>query len=189
MTKKIHILSLLMSLFISAHTQQTATFIEPLCWGATDRDSTVHRITFVSASAAGILEVGYINNNGINITVTSPDSLSIGACECCYGKFPPVNPNLEPAINILSVSQPTFNPINPTACSSTLVFQTTGVTDIADITVEADNVSIPFSWDPITGQGVATATYTFGSGFHTFDVTITTIDCNPCTDTGQFDCG
>lgn len=170
-------------------SQQQATFIEPLCWRVSPSlDSTVHRITFVSAQSTSILEVGYINNNGIPITVPVSQELLQGACECCYGKFPPTTNDVIPSVEG-SASQPTFNPFNPTVCGSTLSFQTVGVTNVADISVTLDGSPIPFAWDSMTGQGSASGTFTINSGIHTFVVTITTTNCNPCSASPTFDCG
>lgn len=188
MRNKIIIILLLIG-SLDAYGQQQQTFITPLCWRVSESlDSTIHRIQLVSASAAAILEVGYINNNGLAITLPASQELLNGACECCYDKFPPTENNVIPTITRLSVSQPTFNPFNPGACNSTFTFQTVNVTNIADITVTLDGLVIPFSWDSMTGQGQASATETAGTGIHTFLATITTTNCNPCSDGGTFDC-
>ena len=169
--------------------QQQATFIEPLCWRVSPSlDSTIHRITFVSAQSSSILEVGYINNNGITISLPASQELLQGACECCYGKFPPTSNDVTPSVTA-SASQPTFNPFNPTVCSSTLTFQTVGVSDVNDISVTLDGSPVSFAWDSMTGQGSASGTFTINTGIHTFVVTITTPNCSPCSESPTFDCG
>ena len=175
---------------VNGSCQNQATFIEPLCWEvSTELDSTVKRISQISASANAIRVVGYVNNNGQVISVPGGAFLKVGACECCYGKFPPVNPDLTPTVSITSFSQPTFNPINPGSCTSNMFFQTVGVTNVADITVLYSGVPVTFAWDSMTGQGSASATQSWGSGTHDWQVTITTTDCNPCTDSRTVDCG
>lgn len=187
---RVIVTNLLILLAIICNAQQQQTFITPLCWRVSPSlDSTIHRIELVSASAMGVYEVGYINNNGVPITLPASQQLLNGACECCYGKFPPTQDNPTPSVDVTSVSQPTFNPFNPTLCGSTCSFQTVNVTNIADITVTLDGNPVPFSWDSMTGQGIASVAQTINSGLHIFVVTITTANCGPCTDSGDFDCG
>lgn len=175
-----------MVLAVASHGQGYGILDEDVCWTTPSAvDSALVRLVLVSTSSTDIRILSHINAQGNPVNVTG-GYIRYGRCGCC-NNAPGMIANT-PTVQIVSLSVATSNPFFPEVCNSTLIANTTYVTDSTQVTVTRDGVPVTFSFDPMSGQITKVFNDTVGSGSHTIVVSVTT-PYGSDSDSGNYSCG
>lgn len=157
----------------------------PMCWVINGTDSSITRYIQISSRTPAVdpLIITYTNAKGDQVDVSGGGQFFYGYCDQCSRDTLPV-----PRIEMFGISQPVFNPFNPTNCDSAISAKIFGVTDPGQITLTLDGSPITFEYDPITKYISALAESTPGTGVHTVVLTAT-IPTGTAIKSATFDCG
>lgn len=158
---------------------------QPMCWVTPSAiDSSLNRYTLLSSRTGATSQIlQWTNANGEVVDVSAGGAFWYGYCDECSRDTLPV-----PRIESFVVSQPIFNPFNPTDCGSAITAYIYGVQSESEIDLEIDGSPVSFTYDPITKYIFAEVHYATGSGVH--NVTLTaTILTGTAIKNGSFDCG
>ncbi len=177
------ILSFLFSLDMAAQAFKVDR--QPMCWVTSNNvDSSLNRFTLVSPRNSNlVLNFLYTNGAGARVDISSGGRLWYGYCGECTRDTLPI-----PRIEGFSVSEPTINVFNPSACGSILVATVYGVTDAnSQIVVTVNNVPVSFNYSAATRSLTAESNPGSGSGIHNFKLTVT-IPSGTAVMAKDFDC-